>query len=331
MTDAAATTVFSLQKTEMQLVDDDSNGVVDDEQYGPAGATGDFRMGVPTATSLGINLNQSVWAPGTGFLSGSADVDLAVGAADTAAPSAPASAVGMSGDKVATVSWAGATDDNAVAGYYVARWLAAPAGAAYSPVHTRVATLAPSARTYSDTGLTNGSTYYYEIRAFDASGNVGPRSATAVAAPMTATTVYRFYNKKNGSHFYTASPAEKASVEANLSAIYRYEGVAYKVNNANPVNSQPLYRFYNKKNGSHFYTANAAEKAQRGGQPVGDLPVRGHRLQGQHLTDAGLHHGVPLLQQEERLAFLRTPTLPRRTTSPRRSQASTRSKVPAST
>ncbi len=218
-------------------------------------------MGVPTATSLGMNLNQSMWAPGNGFLTGPADVDLAVGAADTAAPSAPASAVGMSGDKVATVSWAGATDDNAVAGYYVARWLAAPAGAAYSPVHTRVATLAPSARTYSDTGLTNGSTYYYEIRAFDASGNVGPRSATAVAAPMMATTVYRFYNKKNGSHFYTASPAEKASVEANLSAIYRYEGVAYKVNNANPVNSQPLYRFYNKKNGSHFYTANAAEKA----------------------------------------------------------------------
>ena len=69
VTDVAATTVLSLQKTEMQLVDDDSNGVVDDEQYGPAGATGDFRMGVPTATSLGVNLNQAVWAPGTGFLS----------------------------------------------------------------------------------------------------------------------------------------------------------------------------------------------------------------------------------------------------------------------
>ena len=81
-----------------------------------------------------------------------------------------------------------------------------------------------------------------------------------MAAPVGSTTVYRFFNKKNGSHFYTADPAEKAGIEANLTAIYKYEGVSYRVNNANPANSQPLYRFFNKKNGSHFYTASAAEK-----------------------------------------------------------------------
>ena len=42
-----------------------------------------------------------------------------------------------------------------------------------------------------------------------------------------ATTVWRFFNKKNGSHFYTASAAEKASVIAKLSATYSLDGAAF--------------------------------------------------------------------------------------------------------
>jgi len=71
--------------------------------------------------------------------------------------------------------------------------------------------------------------------------------------------VYRFYNKKNGSHFYTADEAEKASTLKNLHKTYQLDGVAYQVNTANYGNSSPLYRFYNKKNGSHFYTASEEE------------------------------------------------------------------------
>jgi len=82
-------------------------------------------------------------------------------------------------------------------------------------------------------------------------------SNVSLAAGSTMTPIYRFYNKKNGSHFYTASAAEKDSVVANLSAIYRFEGVAYHVGSDYPV---PLHRFYNKKSGSHFYTASEAEK-----------------------------------------------------------------------
>lgn len=73
--------------------------------------------------------------------------------------------------------------------------------------------------------------------------------------------VYRFYNNKNGSHFYTASEAERYSVTRTLSAVYVFEGPAYFVNEANASNNMPLYRFYNKKNSSHFYTASAEEKA----------------------------------------------------------------------
>ncbi len=39
--------------------------------------------------------------------------------------------------------------------------------------------------------------------------------------------VYRFYNKNNGSHFYTASAEERDIVMAQWSARYQYEGPAF--------------------------------------------------------------------------------------------------------
>ncbi len=48
--------------------------------------------------------------------------------------------------------------------------------------------------------------------------------------PDNGTPLYRFYNKKNGSHFYTASESEKANVRlAKLSGTYSYDGPAYNV------------------------------------------------------------------------------------------------------
>ena len=82
----------------------------------------------------------------------------------------------------------------------------------------------------------------------------------AVVPPVTLVPVYRFYNIQTGVHFYTASETEKANVIAKLSAIFKYEGVAYQINAANPANANPLYRFYNTKAGVHFYTASEAEK-----------------------------------------------------------------------
>jgi hypothetical protein len=83
----------------------------------------------------------------------------------------------------------------------------------------------------------------------------GPLASPAVKP------VYRFYNKKTGTHFYTASEAERYTVLRTLTATYTYEGPGYWVNTANPVNSVSLYRFYNKKNGTHFYTASETEAA----------------------------------------------------------------------
>ncbi len=71
--------------------------------------------------------------------------------------------------------------------------------------------------------------------------------------------VYRFYNFRVGVHFYTNNEQEYRSVLANSSTTYRYEGIAYH-SFATPVtNSIPVHRFYNFRQGVHFYTANQAE------------------------------------------------------------------------
>lgn len=85
----------------------------------------------------------------------------------------------------------------------------------------------------------------------------------AMARPASALSplnVYRFYNMNNGAHFYTASDAERVSLWSNLSHIYKYEGAIWAVDSDSPYAKQPLYRFYNLKNGAHFYTADEQEK-----------------------------------------------------------------------
>jgi hypothetical protein len=426
VTDDASTTVLSLQKAEANGLDDDSNGIVDDEKYSSAGPAGDFRMGVPTGTAISVNLNQSRWAPANGFVSGAADVDLAVASTtDTSAPTAPGTLTGSSGDATASLSWSAASDNTAVAGYYVYRWATILGGQAYSPVHSRIATLGASATSYDDTALTDGTEYNYEVRAFDAATNVGPRSNTLTVAPLapgsltgtvtsslggnlsgvsvsvgttitpvttasdgtysvpgiihgtydvtyslagyapqtvngvvinggsvttqnmalvplpgtlsgvvhssagpalsgvsvtvgsmssvttigdgtysvpgitpgtydvsfaktgygtftangvtigpagavtqnatltltpTLMPVWRFYNLRTGTHFYTADAAERDRVSATMGGTYHLDGVAYNVNTANTNNSAPLYRFYNVRTGAHFYTADTAER-----------------------------------------------------------------------
>lgn len=71
--------------------------------------------------------------------------------------------------------------------------------------------------------------------------------------------LHRFYNKKNGTHFYTANQAEATYVNDNLYATYRYEGIAAYVDADKQVDSVPVYRFYNMKIGVHFYTASQSE------------------------------------------------------------------------
>ena len=85
-------------------------------------------------------------------------------------------------------------------------------------------------------------------------------SFSVLAAPAGMQPVFRFYKKSNGTHFYTATGAECDSVVAKLWSTYSLNGVAYVINTKSASNSSPLYRFFNKKNGSHFYTVSVAER-----------------------------------------------------------------------
>ncbi len=87
----------------------------------------------------------------------------------------------------------------------------------------------------------------------------GPTYYTYPANNSTQLT--RLYNKVSGSHFYTASSTEAANALATWPGVFQLDGATYKVNPAPVANSLPVYRFFNRTNGSHFYTASETEKA----------------------------------------------------------------------
>lgn len=92
-------------------------------------------------------------------------------------------------------------------------------------------------------------------------GSLGAWSLTVnQSPPVVLEPVYRFYNTRLGTHFYTASLTERDRVIASLSHIYTFEGEAYGLNPTN--NATPLYRFYNPATGTHFYTASESEKSR---------------------------------------------------------------------
>jgi hypothetical protein len=167
--------VWSISRTE-------PNGV--DEGYGTT-ATGDFDVAVPAGLAFDTKIQSVIWpALAPSFTGTQADVDIALGAADTTPPAAPATFTATAGDGQAQLSWAAVAD---AASYTVFKWQAAtPIGGStnYTPQHLQLATVTGST-TYNATGLTNGETYYFEIRANDAATNVGPPTPTGTVVPKT--------------------------------------------------------------------------------------------------------------------------------------------------
>jgi len=123
----------------------------------------------------------------------------------------------------------------------------------------------------SDNYTANGSEYYIRVEVLDGSDNPKAWSQPIYVSgasppsppppppppPPAVSPVYRFYNKTNGTHFYTASEAEKNNIIARWPNIYKFEGFAYNVSSL--PTSAIVYRFWNN-NGTHFYTVSEAEK-----------------------------------------------------------------------
>lgn len=274
----ALSVLYSLWEAQENGVDDDSDGLVDaadpDENYGlQTSNLGDYRMSAPLSALLDIYVNRTKLRNDDFTLGTQADCDIAVptdaaeGTADITAPGAIADlAVAVHGQSI-DLTWTAGTDNadgSGVGGYRVYRW-AVPTSAdpvPYTPLPVCIATASGTTAAYSDTTFANDVEYAYEVRVEDVATNISPRSnmvtVTAPAAPIVLTPVYRFFNARLGTHFYTADEAEKANVIATLSGTFAYEGPAYGVNPA--VGTQSLWRFFNRRTGTHFYTASDTER-----------------------------------------------------------------------
>jgi fibronectin type 3 domain-containing protein len=99
-------------------------------------------------------------------------------AADTTAPSVPGGiAKSTATSSSITLTWTASNDpDSAVAGYDVYR--STSSGGTYTKVGTA------NTNTYTDSGLTSNTTYYYELDAFDPSNNVSAKSGYVSAATV---------------------------------------------------------------------------------------------------------------------------------------------------
>jgi chitodextrinase len=97
------------------------------------------------------------------------------GGGDTQAPTGPSSlSATPTSSTTAQLSWPAATDNVGVAGYRVYRG------------GTQIAQV--TGLSYLDTGLTPATTYAYQVRAYDAAGNLGAPASASVTTPGTGDT-----------------------------------------------------------------------------------------------------------------------------------------------
>jgi hypothetical protein len=163
--------------------------IMPDMWTGADAASGDFALGVPLGAAFDARLQNAIWPAGASSFTGSlADVNIALGAVETTPPSAPSTLSVTRGNGKAILAWGAATDDTGVDSYLIYRYEDASLGSGYTPLPEAVATVSGST-TYTDTGLTNGTTYNYLVRAEDAATNVGPRSNTVSVTPSDAVTL----------------------------------------------------------------------------------------------------------------------------------------------
>lgn len=84
---------------------------------------------------------------------------------------------------------------------------------------------------------------------------VADPSADPAAAP-----VFRFFDARYGTHFYTASAAERDTVTSTRPDLVD-EGIGFYEHVTQQSGDAPVYRFFDTRYGTHFYTASPGERA----------------------------------------------------------------------
>jgi len=104
------------------------------------------------------------------------------------------------------------------------------------------------------------STYISRIEAV--TGASGDNQVLASITPTTTgSQIFRFFDVRNGTHFYTANTTERDAVVATRTDL-TYEGFGLNALPSNPSSdpaAAPVFRFFDVSNGSHLYTTAASE------------------------------------------------------------------------
>jgi len=152
---------------------------------------------------------------------------------DTTAPAAPTGLTATAGDTEVFLDW----NDNSepdIASYSV--WRDTSTGGPYTEVASGLTTSA-----HTDTGLTNGTTYYYVVTAFDDSANESSDSSEASATPHgilelnptdDAYVNHKLPDNNYGSENYMAVRSDSASKGRNSFLKFTVSGVSGTVTSA---------------------------------------------------------------------------------------------------
>ena len=96
-------------------------------------------------------------------------------------------------------------------------------------------------------------------------GSVGTGSSPGTSTPASSLGVYRFFDSSTGTHFFTADPVEKNALMLPAGSSFRPD-MREEVNGFGAVdpaaadpNAVTVYRFFDTRYGTHFFTANATE------------------------------------------------------------------------
>src|SRR5690349_13586295 len=251
--------------------------------YAPPGRSGSPAAAVTTVTDKGAlvthlknNTRYTFW-----LVVGKAQVADAVQATPATlvnVPGTPAGLTAAPGDQQVTLSWdppapdAGAT----VSGYNVYQGTS-PAGATGPPVNS-----SPVKSTrYTVTGLTNGSTYYFTVKAVSRVGNgetEGQASCDASAIPVTVPEAPAGLTAAPGDQQVTLSWNPPASNGGSPVGGYNvYQGTSPGGEAGTPVNSSLVtstsYLVTGLTDGSTYYFTVKAVNAQGQGAASGEVPA----------------------------------------------------------
>ncbi|HUX69140.1 MAG TPA: LamG-like jellyroll fold domain-containing protein, partial [Cellulomonadaceae bacterium] len=132
-------------------------------------------------------------------------------AASTTGPAAPTGLTATSANGSATLAWTANTEAG-LAGYDLYRSTSSPVDTSGSPLNGAALL---QVTTFTDTGLTNGTTYYYALVALDGSNNRSPASETSATPAQAASTTGPAALAFNGtSQYVTFGPASGLNAAA---------------------------------------------------------------------------------------------------------------------